>query len=550
MMKLLLLLLPSISAFIAPFLAVGNNVATSAAASPRNPTSLANSYLDSLSLQTPTQDAPVASVAPPTATAPIASVRVAPPTAAATPPSTPQQQVAATPTSTPHTHSSSSAGYRAPSSAALGDFLVQRAIQQQLFYNAQLGNEPMVHWLKSFRSHEHLDSSQRSEGRCGFPGTYSAAFDQLNTLPFTAYLEAMGTEPDSSIEVNFVKPQRRLSARERANPFLNNQQPVIEVYDQPIIMSKILTLFLNTADALVETWAFHFNEAESNDLLRVANDRAEFKGLPSSLMRENAALEKGGETAYSRLTGDEAMPLYGFDCRACDRFDMLRALSLLVDEVTALTPETAFTVDYLRPEVVDNWGHDEFTVNELILKRRKARRAKFEQGFVTGDDITKGKAARAAALSFLQTFCNKWVPKLVKGDDRSSLVKGEYRHAPGMKEIRPKDSGADSEEAFEELWEYADEGIQKMLGGELVLPGLMGQRLREIRAAVAAESKGTLFELIAPELRKARIEYTDYVEGDRDELGAYERFHMQMKVDGSENEAYSTAAIIAEMTMN
>lgn len=408
----------------------------------------------------------------------------------------------------------------------------------------------MVHWLKSFRSHEHLDSSQRSEGCCGFPGTYSAAFDQLNTLPFTAYLEALGTEPDSSFEVNFVTPQRRLSARERANPFLNNQAPVVEVYHQPIIISKILTLFLNTAEALVETWAFHFNEAESNDLLRVANDRAERKGLPSSTMRDNAALIKGGETAYSRLTGDEAMPLYGFDCRACDRFDTLRALSLLVDEVTALTSETAFTVDYLRPEVVEDWGHDEFTVNELILKRRKARRAKFEQGFVTGDDITKGKAARAAALSFLQNFCNKWEPKLVKGDDRSSLVKGEYRHAPGMKELRPKDSGADSEDAFEELWEYADEGVQKMLGGELVLPGLMGQRLREIRAAVAAESKETLLQLIAPELRKARIEYTDYVEEDGDGLGAYERFHMQMKKDGTENDAYSTAEIIAEMSIN
>lgn len=167
------------------------------------------------------------------------------------------------------------AGYRytAPSSAALGDFLVQRAIQQQLFYSAQLGNEPMVHWLKRFHSHQHLDSSERGEGRCGFPGTYSAAFDQLKTMPFTAYLEALGTEPDSSIEVTFVKPQRRLSARERANPFLNNQPPVIEVYDQPIIISKIVTQLLNTADALVETWAFHFDEAEKNDLVRLANDR-------------------------------------------------------------------------------------------------------------------------------------------------------------------------------------------------------------------------------------------------------------------------------------
>ena len=46
----------------------------------------------------------------------------------------------------------SSSGYRytAPSSDALGDFLIQRAIQQQLYYHAQLGNEPMANWLKSF----------------------------------------------------------------------------------------------------------------------------------------------------------------------------------------------------------------------------------------------------------------------------------------------------------------------------------------------------------------------------------------------------------------
>mmetsp|Transcript_21354 Transcript_21354/g.62246 ORF Transcript_21354/g.62246 Transcript_21354/m.62246 type:complete len:466 (+) Transcript_21354:1194-2591(+) len=442
-------------------------------------------------------------------------------------------------------------GYEAPSSAALGDFLVQRAIQQQLYYSAQLGNEPMVHWLKSFRSHQHLDSSQRGEGRCGTPGTYSAAFDQLKTMPFTAYLEALGTEPDSTMEVSVVKPQRRLSARERANPFLNNQPPVIEVYDQPVITSKVLTQLLNTADALVETWAFHFNEVEKNDLLRLACDRTEMKPLPSSVMLEHAALVKGGETAYSRLTGDEAMPLYGFDCRACDRFDMLRALSLLVDEVTALTPETAFDVDYLRREVVEDDAVDGRDINGILLKRRKARRAKFERGFVTGDDITKGEAARAAALSFLQNFCNEWVPKLVKGDPRSSLVKGDrYRHAPGMKELRPEGAGVDAEEAFEELWEYADEGVQKMLGGELVLPGFMGMRLREIRAAVAAESRGTLLELVAPELRKARIEHTDFVEEDSDGLGTYERFHFQAEVDGSENEAYSTAAIIAEMSID
>ena len=64
----------------------------------------------------------------------------------------------------------------------LGEFVVQRAIQQQLYFSADLRNEPMVTWLKRFQGHEHLDSTQRDEGKAGFPGTYSATFSQLNAL--------------------------------------------------------------------------------------------------------------------------------------------------------------------------------------------------------------------------------------------------------------------------------------------------------------------------------------------------------------------------------
>merc|ERR1711957_973266 len=317
---------------------------------------------------------------------------------------------------------------------------------------------------------------------------------------------------------------------------------------QPIITKNILTQLLNTAGAMVETWVFHLGEVEKNDLKRVANDRAQIKPLPTVEMMEFAELVKGGETAYSFFTGDEPMPLYDFDCRACDRFDTMRALSLLVDEVTALTPETAFNVDYLQREIVDDEIYDE--VDEMIVQRRKARRAHFERNFIVGDDITKGRAAREAALNFLQQFCNTWVPKLEKGDDRSSLGKGEYRHAPGMKEIRPDDAGVDSEEVFETLWEYAEEGAYKIIGGELILPKLMGERLREIRAAVAHESRLTMLELVAPELRQARLKYTDYVEADDDGLGRYEMFRLQAEEDGTEsgeNESWSKNEILAEM---
>jgi len=176
--------------------------------------------------------------------------------------------------------------YTGPASAKLGDFLIQRAIQQQLYYSAQLRNEPMVNWLKRFEGHDHLDSNSRREGNCGFPETYSAAFDQLRTLPFPKYLSALGTEPDSTIEVKVVKPARRLSARERANPYLNKEGPKVEIYDQAVITKNILTQLCNTADALVETWAFHLGEVKRTDLERVENDRSKIKGLPTKEMLE------------------------------------------------------------------------------------------------------------------------------------------------------------------------------------------------------------------------------------------------------------------------
>jgi hypothetical protein len=242
------------------------------------------------------------------------------------------------------------------------------------------------------------------------------------------------------------------------------------------------------------------------------------------------------------------MPLYDFDCRACDRFNTLHALSIFVDEVGALTPETAFTVDYLRSEAKeeeDLWGY----LDEEIIRRRKKRRESFEETFVTGDEVTKGAAARDAALLFLKEFCDTWVPKLLLGDDRSKIGKDAFRVKPGMKEVRPECAGCDSEAVFEALWDFQDEAIYNVLGGgELVFPRLMGERLREIRSSVAVESKKVLLEVVAPELRQARLKYTDYIESDDDGLGTYARFKRQAELDGDEEkEVYDHKEIIAEM---
>ena len=94
----------------------------------------------------------------------------------------------------------------APPKINLGDYLVQRAVQQQLNYMADLKNEPLGNWLKAFQDHAHLDSNSPRR----FPGTYDAAFGQLNK-PFQEYLVDLGTAEKEVVQIE-VAPRRRLSA--------------------------------------------------------------------------------------------------------------------------------------------------------------------------------------------------------------------------------------------------------------------------------------------------------------------------------------------------
>ena len=71
------------------------------------------------------------------------------------------------------------------------------------------------------------------------------------------------------------------------------------------------------------------------------------------------------------------------------------------DEVTALTPETAFKSGYLQLEAAagDDDGDD---VPALVVERRRKRRARRQASFAGGDDLAKAAAARVAALTFLE----------------------------------------------------------------------------------------------------------------------------------------------------
>lgn len=413
----------------------------------------------------------------------------------------------------------------------LGDFVVQRAIQQQLYFTAELQNEPVGTWLAQFEGHEHLESSGRKRGGPGFPGTYSAALGQLRTT-YTAYLSALGDAPDDVVKVE--QPRRKLSARELRNPFLVKaaEELAAEFWDVPIKPEAILSRILTTADVMADTWAFHLSELEVGDVARVALDQATTQAMPSADMLKEGAMARelmeGGETAISWYTDDEPLPLHAFDHRACDRLATLRALESLIEEVTALTPETTFQCGYLRREAVADDDGDH--IDARIMERRRARREKRQVAYVVDDKVA---AARQAALSFLQEYSATWMPLLTKGDERSALQKQETRPNPGMLERpRPPGAGADADAALEDLWAYMDDGSPNHIhGGELVAPARMGTRLRELRAAHAADARRELEDEIRPELLRARIAYTGYTEED-------ERLRLENKKAQEEADSY------------
>ena len=109
-----------------------------------------------------------------------------------------------------------------------------------MFTPRRLGN-----WLKAFQDHAHLDSNSPRR----FPGTYSAAFGQLNK-PYAEYLVDLGTAPQEVVQIE-VAPRRRLSARELANPFLAKQ--AMEIYEEVIDPQSVLLRLVTTADVMADT---------------------------------------------------------------------------------------------------------------------------------------------------------------------------------------------------------------------------------------------------------------------------------------------------------
>ena len=101
------------------------------------------------------------------------------------------------------------------------DFLLQRALQTQLYYLADMRDEPTAVWLAKFLGHEHLDGSGR--------------FAALNGMrvPWREYHAQLRVTPAFSLTVELAPARASaLSAQARRNPFLAAASEPVRTYEE------------------------------------------------------------------------------------------------------------------------------------------------------------------------------------------------------------------------------------------------------------------------------------------------------------------------------
>jgi hypothetical protein len=383
----------------------------------------------------------------------------------------------------------------------LGAAITQRSVQTQLQYSAALRNEPQVSWLSKFLGHDHLGPKLRDTGSAGPPSSYTPALCQLRGN-WVEYLETLGNTPDDVVEVELAQPPQRFSERQKKNPFLMAQAMKSMFYEEPIDTRWILHRLLRTADALINNWSFHYGILEETDRERCFRDAMPVKALPSVEMSAAEELRIGGETVYK--TESEEMPLASFDRRLCDRLATLRALELLDKELDGLTAssdvvQAVTDCPYLRLNFEYEVRDD--CQDERILAKRAARQARLEASFVEGDEEEKARSAIQGGKLFLAKFRETWAPRLNMGSRLTDLEK-YARRRPGLKAPRKPGTGADADEVMEELWYFRDAYAFGVEGGELVLPGRMGNRVRELRADVAVQCRAELANEVEPVMKR------------------------------------------------
>jgi len=335
-------------------------------------------------------------------------------------------------------------------SHGIGGLLLQRAIQTQLHYLADLRDEPTYVWLRGFLGHDHLDDKGR--------------FNELDGLRcpkgWRGYLTQLERAPPFTIVVELAPP--RLSAQQKRNPYLA-KQAASRSYEETIEPSRISLTLRTVARSLEREWVPVLSELAAADRIRVHLFECEVPQLWTTAAAKQAAASKqrvaGGEG------DDQDTPLHALNCRIVARFCTRVALHRIIEELEGVS---------LSVEAAD--GDDEGT------KRMSCA------------------AADAAAVQWLSAFSREWVPRLERGAD------DEVRRSLGVAfpgQWQRLCEGADADDVTEALWQelpqlFADVSDEAM---RLYSPEALAVRLRRVRANVCDELVEGLRAAVANELR-------------------------------------------------
>lgn len=320
----------------------------------------------------------------------------------------------------------------------IGRLLLQRSIQTQLYYLADLRDEPTYKWLRGFLDQNHLDDR--------------GSFNELDGLHaeggWRGYLSQLEQAPTETITVQLAPP--RLSAQQKRNPYLAAQVSG-RSYEETIDPAQISRTLRTVARSLEREWAEDLAELAAGDRDR-ATVHYEGEGVPYLQTAQDAAREywlkrqvvAGGEG------DDQGTPLHDLNRRLVARFCTRAAFRRVVDEIVN----------------TDN------TEMEMEMFERSA-----------------------SAGRWLLGFSNAWVPRLEKGaDDAARRSMG----TPPPGQWQRLCAGADADDATEALWQelpqrFTDDNAEAM---RLYSPEALVARVRKARLEICNEAAEELRELV------------------------------------------------------
>lgn len=363
----------------------------------------------------------------------------------------------------------------------LRDFVVQRAVQTQLFYMTSTRDGPKANWLARFLDHGHLDSTNKAGraaavgeggvGEGGDPFSYRARFGGLR-VGHDEYMRSLAAAEPEILRIEIAPSRARLSTMERNNPFLASRKQASFFYDESIEPRQIAGRVASTATAMVDAWTGELAaQAEADDA------RVYIEGLSPRALA--AVSDRAGFA--DDIDADDNMPLFDHDKRALARWTTLRAATVLLGDLGHCVSDEPDEDDMVA----------EFDADLFVGSAR--RRAREAATLGDGGLRPKKRLAAQATAAYFGAFVDEWCPRLVHGAD-DDLVASLGKAPPGLPRRQlfrgPGTGQADADEALEAL--TMDRPPVQIPGGYLVDPRHLATTLRAYRASVAYDAIQTL----------------------------------------------------------